>query len=230
MYDLTWAAGYINNNTFTKKFSTIYYRVLPAELIKSHMPFDPMYQFMNYTLSNKEFIEGKNTTKAKLVFNFADTLQQYGLLSKDDKVISEARRIKSNGIENDVIQSRLDYLDKQKEAFSSKNGYQQAMDLYGRAVTLFNQYIALKNQQFNTVKEEKEIKQMVDSMSYYISESWSLLGTVVATRPENRQAVAGAYQSLEKFQNQVNKEKEFVTAYLGAGKSSRSQLFLTNRH
>ncbi len=226
LFDPTWAAGYVKDNKFTKSYSETYYKLTPDVMLKDHMPFDPLYQLSEHTITNKEFIEGITTLSiGKPVFNFADTLQKFNLLSKEDKAISESRRIQNIGIENDIIKKRVDYLNKLTENYSSKNSFEQAMNLFKHSISLFNDYIAFKNKQFTPVMEGKDIKLMVDSISYHVNASWALLGTAVARDEANRRAISQAFQDLEKFQNRVNQEKEFVTTYLNSDITSRNKLF-----
>ncbi|HEX8333365.1 MAG TPA: transglutaminase domain-containing protein, partial [Segetibacter sp.] len=58
LFDPTWAAGTVKDFQFTRMFSNRFYKKLPDEMIKDHMPFDPMYQFLNYTLLYDEFNKG----------------------------------------------------------------------------------------------------------------------------------------------------------------------------
>ncbi|HSN62015.1 MAG TPA: transglutaminase domain-containing protein [Ferruginibacter sp.] len=55
MFDPTWGSGYINKGKFYKKINNDYYKVSPATLIKSHMPFDYLWQFLHYPITNQEF-------------------------------------------------------------------------------------------------------------------------------------------------------------------------------
>ncbi len=66
---------------------------------------------------------------------------------------------------------------------------------------------------------------MIDSISYHVNTSYTVLGKAVARDEANRQAITKAFQELERFHNRVNQEKEFVTTYLNTDKTSRNQLF-----
>ena len=227
LFDPTWAAGYVNSNKFTKKFSETYYKLPPAGMIKDHMPFDPMYQFMQYPLSNREFTQGTaDASRKNVLFNFTDSLKQYDQMSDKDRVIHELGRVQNIGIENDLIKGWIDYLNRRNEATNSKNGFEQAMDLYNRATTFFNQYIASKNKQFTNVQEDNDVMRMLDSATYYTSTAWSTLSTVVAKSEANRQSLSSAYRAIEQLQNGVNKEKAFVDTYIRTDKASRSRLFM----
>jgi transglutaminase/protease-like cytokinesis protein 3 len=57
IFDPTWGSGYVNNGKFLMLL-TIVIKANPSEIIASHMPFDYMWQFLNYPISNQEFYNG----------------------------------------------------------------------------------------------------------------------------------------------------------------------------
>ncbi|MEP6684639.1 MAG: transglutaminase domain-containing protein, partial [Parafilimonas sp.] len=78
MFDPTWGSGFINSGKFYKKINNAYFDALPSMLIKTHMPFDYLWQFLNYPVSNQEFYEGKTAQNtAKPFYNFVDSLNAY---------------------------------------------------------------------------------------------------------------------------------------------------------
>ncbi|HVE61652.1 MAG TPA: hypothetical protein VNA26_07530, partial [Chitinophagaceae bacterium] len=76
--------------------------------------------------------------------------------------------------------------------------------------------------------EDKELRQMIDSISYYANQSRSLLVSLVPKDDAQRQALTGRHQNLEKFQSRVKTEREFVANYISTGQTSRQQLFGRN--
>lgn len=221
LFDPTWGAGYVQDNQFVRSPNFRYYKVAPAQMILDHMPFDPMYQFLIHPVTNKEFIEGQtglNTSKQP--FHFEDTLKQFVQLSPEEKMKSEAWRLEANGIRNDMLLQRLAYLKTAIEPFA----FNDAQLLMKRAVDLFNQYINHKNNLFASLQDQ-QLRQMIDSVSHYISTSRSLLQKVNPKDDAMRQMTAATFQNMEKFTIRVMKEKEFVTNYLATDKAARRPLF-----
>ena len=52
IFDPTWGSGYIYEDLFVRKIDNTYFKANPKFIIKSHMPFDYLWQFLNY-LSKK---------------------------------------------------------------------------------------------------------------------------------------------------------------------------------
>ena len=99
IYDPTWGSGYINNGKFYKKINNEYYKAYPFAIILTHMPFDYLWQFMNYTISNQEYYDNKiQKDKPKVFFNYKDSLKAYEKLNHIDQLKASARRIEKNGV------------------------------------------------------------------------------------------------------------------------------------
>lgn len=43
LFDPTWGSGYVNNNKYTRKINDVYFKVDPAKMLISHMPFDYLW-------------------------------------------------------------------------------------------------------------------------------------------------------------------------------------------
>jgi hypothetical protein len=224
LFDPTWGAGYINDNKFVKRFNNSFYKVQPDIFIADHMPFDPMYQFLTYPLTNKEFIEGK-TAAAKAPFQFTDTLKQHIQLSPDQQLAAELRRLEAAGIQNDLLLRRQQYLRKSLQSYSSKDAFEEGGKAFMAAMDLYKTYIGHKNKQFSAIADS-ELQQMMDSIEYNVKLSRSLLLQAVTKTDAQRQAKAGNISNLDHFWVQLTKEKQFVQQYIGADASARKQLFM----
>ncbi len=109
-------------------------------------------------------------------------------------------------------------------SYASKDKYDEAGNAFKQATALFKQYIDHKNVQFTKI-EDNNLRQMMDSISYYANLSRSLLITIVPKVDAQRQALTNTHQNLEKFQSRIRQEKEFVSTYLSTGQTSRRQIF-----
>jgi len=225
LFDPTWGAGYLQNNQFIKAPNFKFYKLSPEKMISDHMPFDPMYQFLNYTITNKEFIEGKTSVnKGKVFFNYNDSLKNYNLLSQPQKARDETRRLEANDIANDMIAERLNFLKKGVSSHDFKDRYDDAGNAYKKAISLYNQYIDYKNKRFKTI-DDKGLSQLIDSIGHFAASSRSILISLVVQSDAQRQAITAMHSSLEKFGNNFKKEKEFVSEYIRADQDKRIILF-----
>ncbi|PWA10205.1 transglutaminase domain-containing protein [Flavobacterium laiguense] len=104
LFDPTWGAGYVDKKKFFKKINNLHYKVAPSQYIATHMPFDYLWQFLKYPVTNQEFIDGKTQlNKTKPTFDFVTQIEDYDGLSDLDKARVTLIRMKKNGIENNLI-------------------------------------------------------------------------------------------------------------------------------
>src|SRR5664279_2610694 len=83
LYDPTWDVGFSGGYATQ---GTHYFQVSPDMFIQSHMPFDPMFQLLNYPITYKEFNSGNlGMNSSKPYFNYTDSLNAYEKLDPLNK-------------------------------------------------------------------------------------------------------------------------------------------------
>ena len=55
--DPTWGSGYLSDGRFVKQINNFYFMTKPKDMIRSHMPFDPLWQFLYNPVTNQEFCQ-----------------------------------------------------------------------------------------------------------------------------------------------------------------------------
>lgn len=225
LFDPTWGAGYVENNRFVKSFNKRFYMVSPEQMLKDHMPFDPMHQFVNHPINNKDFIDGQTAINAaKPFFNYTDTMKHHETLSKTEKFRAEARRLEKNGVSNDLIREQVRQLKKGVEVYGSNDSYALAIEHHKQAGTIYNQYLEYRKKKFSGI-EDAHLLKLIDSVSYYTNLSRSILFTIVAKDEAYRQNLAGFHQNIEKFQKGLVYEKDLINRYLALDKTGRERFF-----
>ncbi|HZE83764.1 MAG TPA: transglutaminase domain-containing protein, partial [Puia sp.] len=166
LFDPTWGSGYVNNGKFYNKINNDYYRVRPAVFIRSHMPFDYLWQFLNYPVSNQEFYEGRTEqNKSKPFFSYPDSISAYEKLGEMEAYAAAAGRIEKNGVKNSMIFDRLQHLRSEIEVGRQNRVislYNSAIADFNRSISSFNVFIDYHNKQFMPMKPDPGIQAMLD--------------------------------------------------------------------
>ncbi|MEJ7738224.1 MAG: transglutaminase-like domain-containing protein [Chitinophagaceae bacterium] len=224
LFDPTWAAGTVKDNRFTGRFSNRFYKLLPEEMIKDHMPFDPLYQFLYYPVTSQEFYDGKTTiNSSKKIFSFRDSLEVHSALPLIDQIRNTARRISTNGILNDHTRGMLKNLQHNQQSLESKAGYEQASRQFQQAIVIFNRYIENKNKRFSAITEDKQIGQMIDSVLQRIQTAKLMLVPVVANDDRYQRILDDINKAILELSQRVDEEKLFVSKYLQTDRTLRKQ-------
>ena len=229
LFDPTWGSGYIQNGKFVRQINNYYFKTKPEQMVKSHMPFDPLWQFLNYPVTNQEFYEGKTQINNKKdFFNFVDTLQSFEKQSEVGQLISSSNRIEKNGVKNSLVFDRLQHNKREIEYYNNKtlvDNYNSAVNSFNNGINLLNVFIDYRNKQFMPKKSDAEIKKMVDTVDYLFNHARVQLSALKNPDSNLTVSITQLNKSLNDATLNLNDQKAFVDKYLKAGKLSRKTLF-----
>jgi hypothetical protein len=229
LFDATWASGYSMNGKFIKKVDNSYYKVNPSSLIKSHMPFDFLWQFLNYPVTSGEFYENKvqqNTSKP--FYSYVDSIKAHESLSHLEQLSASAERIQRNGVKNSMIFDRLQHikleLENEKQS-KMVNLYNAAVADYNGGINTFNEFIQYRNKQFKPKKTDTEIQEMIDVAANHLKDARLKLSKIEQPDVNVTTLVAQLDKGLSDVEKQVLEQQNWLTVYFSKGKVGRNSMF-----
>jgi hypothetical protein len=229
LFDPTWGAGYVDNQKFYKKLNNTFYKVEPAKMILSHMPFDYLWQFLNIPKTNQEFYSGKIIeTKTKINFDYIVEIEKYNKMSNADKAFDCANRIEKNGIINDLI---LEYYNYRKKEFTllrqNKNieKINQIVIDYNQAISLLNDFIMYRNKAFKPTFSDATIKDMIKTPLNRLQKCKDDVYSFGSVGSENTSNLNNLKKSILEAVDQAEKQEEFVNEYISKGKGALKGMF-----
>lgn len=229
LFDPTWGSGYVNGGKFVKKINNDYFFASPSALIKSHMPFDYLWQFLYYPVTNQEFYEGKTQeNKAKPYFNFIDTLKVYENLSHIDQIISSAYRVEKNGGKNSLVFNRLQYLKMEIEnnrQIKIADLYNSAVVDYNEGIIALNDFINYRNRQFVPKKTDPEIQKMLEVADIKFKEARSKLLQITNADMNTNNLIRQLTKSIDDASIQLEEQQDWLKLYFSKSKTGRKSMF-----
>lgn len=230
--DPTWGSGAVVNGKYTPHLNWAYFLVSPDKFIKHHIPFDPLFQFLDNPYTHPEIVNGKTD---KIQFAYADTLAIFNKLSAVDKADNAAARIARFGVTNQLIGTELLNLrniasvGRQNRIVDEHN--QQAWKInrlsneYNEVVNSYNDYVVFKNKQFSPARPDNEIKSWIDELYSRLVEVGKQLDEI--SPADNNIASNGGDLKLavNVLKGKLADEQEFVARYIKTGKLFRKTLF-----
>lgn len=229
MFDPTWGSGYVNNGKFFKKINNSYFKALPSSLIKSHMPFDYLWQFLNYPVTNQEFYEGKTEqNKTKPVFDFVASIQTYEKQNHIEQLIASSFRVQQNGIKNSLIFDRLQHLKLEIENYKQTQStglYNTAVQHYNEGINHFNVFIQYRNTRFSSKKTDAEIGSMIDTTWLTLSKAKTNLSKIKEPDANTTLLIAQLNKSIDDVIIHVKEQQEWLKLYFSKGKLARKSMF-----
>jgi hypothetical protein len=229
LFDPTWGSGYVRDGKFVREVNNDYYKARPEQFISSHMPFDPLWQLLYHPLTNREFYEGKAAADpSRSYFNYPDSLKKYEQQSEMQRLVSSNRRIEGNGVINSLIADQLQHNKEGIAYFNAKKDidkYNAAVNSYNYGIDQLNQFISYRNRQFTPEKPDSEIRQMVDTAEYFLTDALRSLGEVTDPHPEVARTVTQLNTQIHQAMATLNEQKAFLERYFRTPKMSRRTLF-----
>jgi tetratricopeptide (TPR) repeat protein len=229
VFDPTWGSGYANKGRFFKKINNYYFKAEPNKMISSHMPFDYLWQFLHYPVTNQDFYDGKiqiNTSKKQ--FDFEREISRYENLSEIDQLIASAKRIDKNGVKNALVFERLSSKKREIEYYKQKiivEEFNSIVNLYNEGINEFNEFIKYKNKQFKPIISDEDIRIMIDSPLDKLLNCQELLNNLGEVDKNNLQNVNAIRRALVETIKQVDEQELFVTRYLSKSNMVRKAMF-----
>ena len=145
LLDVTWSAGAVDmkNKKYYKNFTDKFFLSDPGEYIKSHYPFDPIWQLLLHPVNRIEYEARKTISGDTTVFNFNDSIYIYLRQDSISQLINASRRAYKYDPENKLAKQNFEmaknYAASEKMRLASLafhsgvNNYNECIDIINKA-------------------------------------------------------------------------------------------------
>ena len=221
--DVTWAAGYVRGKKYFQQFRDNYFMILPVDFIKTHMPFDPVWQFSNNPVTHNDFESNDFAAlKKQSDFNFGDSINTMSRLSTAEKSKREIRRITKAGITNKMIRDKV----VQNRQSIATEVYNSSATNFNKGVVKYNEYIQYKNTQFNklAIKDDK-ILELLSSARRLFESAEESLSNLNIDDTDLKNPIHSMEISIKRMTKSLDEEDAFMSKYIKTSKPLRLILF-----
>jgi len=217
VFDPTWGAGHILNSTrYIKAINNDYFKADPQDMIISHMPIDPLWQLLDYPISNQEFYDGKTEIDStKIFFNYKDSIASYERQNNLEQFISSSRRIKKREIKNKIIENHLEYLRIEIEYFHNRynvDKFNLAIDNYNLGVSHYNEFIIYRSKEFKPKKTKGEIQNMLNRAIQSLKLAKKQLN-ISNPKKQLENSIREAQEQIDELLLNCNEQQKFLDRY-----------------
>jgi hypothetical protein len=193
------------------------------------MPFDYLWQFLYYPITNQEFYDGKTKeNKSKPYFNFVDSIQLYEKQDHTEQLLASASRIERNGIKNSMIFDRLQHIkmeiehDKQSKSI---NLYNAAVSDFNDGISEYNNFLQYRNKKFIPKKPDREIRNMLDSSAVKLISSKAKLDGMVNPDETAVTMIERLSKAVDDASARVKEQQDWLKRYFTKSPSDRKMMF-----
>lgn len=220
--DPTWDAG---------KGSTRWLMMPPSEMIETHMPYDPMWQLLQQTVSHRRFATGAPEKEQK-IFNYSDTIAKFMGMDSLQRYRSIASRMAANGLYNSLIRDRYNYVKMHIEIIREDRDvalYDSAVALLNAVAVSYNNFIQFRNNQFLLAVSDHVLEKMLEGLEEKITNAQAHLDRIEKTEASFTFSTEAPRNKLQSLALKVREQKAFLRSYLSTAKDKRTGLFFTHK-
>ena len=231
----SWTAVSLNNKwylcdpTWDNGTNVRWLLVSPETFIETHMPFDPMWQLLNYPVTHKEFKQNSNSKKDKAFFDFNDSVKTFLLMDSLQQLEALTRRMLAAGMEDNSLKLWHSYNEMKIAIIYGDRDmelYNEGVDLLNKASAIFNEFVKYRNKQFMPARPDGEIAIMLEPVNGLINEAKvhiDHVGLVVENFQYDTEALN---RRLDALKTRVKEQQDFINSYLHTKPMERIKLFL----
>ncbi|WP_343704532.1 transglutaminase domain-containing protein [Chitinophaga sp.] len=229
LFDPTWGSGYVVSGKFVKKINNEYFLAAPRQLVKSHMPFDYLWQLLHYPVTTAEFYEGKteeNTSRP--FFSYADSIAVFEKQDEVDYYAAAASRMERNGVRNSLAFDRLQQMRRAIDIEMQNRVvhlYNTASVNYNNAVNSFNTFIDYRNKQFKPEKTDPQIQAMLDESADELKNASLKLARIKNPDANTASLITGFNKQIGDLSARIDEQQEWLKKYFSKGKAGRRSMF-----
>jgi transglutaminase/protease-like cytokinesis protein 3 len=216
-FDPTWDAGFANSG---KQTNTNYFQILPVDFIQSHIPYDPLFQFLNNPVGYKKFFKGNTSTdESKDYFNYQDSIKAYENADSLSRYLSAFSRIERSGWPASMIDIKLKQIKLEIELIyqdTDMANYNNAVADYNDAVSEFNYFLNYRNNQFKPEKKETDVQEMFKNIEMKVTAASQKLNTVNNSKARLALDTGDLQKKLKDLLITLKEQKIFFQNYVSA--------------
>ncbi len=228
-YDPTWGAGYIVRDVYRKDFNKYYFKVAPEENIRTHMPFDPIFQLLETPVTHKDFMAGKFQRKyIRAAGSHIDSIYQAFHCEDPERLNGIISRVSPSSGANAMVDTYIENTRYELEVFFNNkavNQYNKAASEFNEVVKLLNNFITFRNKMFKPVIPDTQLKQKLTDIEQKLRNVTARLDSIKAPDESVNQSVSALQESITGIRPRLTAQQDFLKKYLATPVSKRKALF-----
>jgi hypothetical protein len=233
LFDPTWGAGSVYRNTFEKRFSAKWCMTKPEEFIKTHLPFDPVWQLSNATITGNDFFKSEGPLQDSLNrFDFIDSIRAYEKQTSLERILAAAKRMRNETLQGGAAGMPEPYKMLRNRYYEMElmgGIYNAATEAYNLGIEKLNVYTSYYNRQYRPEKTYPEIQAMIDSPGKYFTYTAWLLHKIESGDKDLSEDVKQLHTLVTGAMDFLKKENAFLKLYFSTPAKKRAKLFYEKR-
>ena len=214
LYDPTWGAGSVRDGRrFIREYNPKWYEVDPEEMIKTHMPFDPIWQ-LREPIQYKDFEENLPIKVSANPYNSESLIAQHLQQDEKSRMENQLKRSLQLGEGTNLLKRWRKRLSKSISVYGINSKVDQlnnANDEFNEGAKLFNKFITAQKKQFRGEKysiqsAEKNLKEAKN----LVTSAHNVYKSVEVEDRKGKKSIKDAITHSEKLLSEINRGLSFL--------------------
>ena len=227
--DPTWGTGQIVNGKFVRQLNNEFFLMQPEEGIKSHCPFDPMWQLLQYPIDNNNFSKGiVAIDKSKPLFSFNDSIAAYEKANELTRQKAALRRMENNGINSILLQENQHQIKNRINGIQKNTSietFNNAVNTLNQAVNDLNEFINYRNKQFTPKRSDAALKLMLENVETILARYKTEVAGITYADAGIKYSLSEINKTVQSLEEALAEQRTFLDKYLSTAKIFRKSLF-----
>lgn len=149
LIDATWGAGHIKGSRFYPNLDNTWFLTDPEVMVRSHMPFEQMWQLLGQPLSYRDFAKGIHLVYKDGSFSFADSITAHLALDTRRRTQHSYQRLAPHAQENKHLRNYVRELESELAYYHNTGNqdlYNEAVDAFNAGIDTLNAFLIARNQ------------------------------------------------------------------------------------
>jgi hypothetical protein len=222
--DVTWASGYLMKDEYVNQFRDLYFLIEPKEFLKTHLPFDPLWQFVDNPINILDF-NNQDLSKLFLIgnYNYRALIEKIESQSWLVNLEQHNKRLLSSEGLNDLILKEVE----ENVLQISYEKCRIAVDTLNSAIDNYNLYIKHKNTRFREpFIDDGKLMYLIANIDRPLSKADLTFRNIFTLNYDLNKQVANLRKNLGEFKLKLEVEMRFVDKYIKTKKTFRFLLFV----
>jgi transglutaminase/protease-like cytokinesis protein 3 len=215
LFDPTWDAGRVASMSLDSHYK--YFKVPPEEFIETHLPFDPVYQLLNYPVDYNDFVSGNTSQKnRKSYMNYNDSLSAIKKMDRVSRYQNELSRIENAGWPAPKVETKVKRIKFQMEVLNQDSDadlYNAAVDDYNSAINSLNVFLTYRNNQFQPEKPNAEIEILFQNVQNLLASANEKIKRISSSKATLQLDTGDIQKKLDDLKNNLHQQRLFFKNY-----------------
>ncbi|GAB3829383.1 transglutaminase domain-containing protein [Hymenobacter jeollabukensis] len=233
LLDPAWAAGTVAKGTFVPQLNSAYFKMPPTDFVRTHLPFDPLWQLLPAPYSLAQFQQGTAPPAPARPWASADSLAAYERLDYVGQLRAASRRARQAEQPHQLATMYQAHNRQREQEYQVTQhnrmllDYNRAQQLTERAVERLNAFFTYYNHQFQPRKTDAQLQQLLKPIAADFQQAKAILASVQFADETRQATVRALTASVRTGETRLKNSQAFLARYLRTSPPQRDALFTT---